>query len=235
MPRSSAVLMLLVGLVSGAFAQQSDPVPDADGYYSLERLEKDVNPPKLVRPSSAPFPSDSRLAGLKYSRIVAASVDANGKLTEAHIVSPNPGPFDAPALDAVKNLEFEPAKLHGRPIPAKIEIWVPFVPGEKRAVPEIMPLKFTGFHKDDRPPTVLMAPEAEFSDEARRAGFQGVVLITVLVTERGELQDIRLVLPLGKGLDEKALEAVRRYKFAPALRWGIPVQRRITIEVNFRL
>lgn len=232
--RFSALLFFGV-LVIIAGAQQRDPVPDADGYYVIERLEKDVDPPKLVRPSPATFPNDSRVAAFKYSRIVTASIDASGKLIEAHVASPNPGPFDAPALDAVKNLEFEPAKLHGRPIPVKIEIWVPFVPGEVRAVPEVMPLKFTGFHKDDRPPKALVTPEAQFSDEARRAGYEGVVLISALVTERGEIQDIHVVRPAGKGLDEKALEAVRQYKFAPALRWGIPVEHRITIEVNFRL
>lgn len=231
MLRRYAVMLLLACFGISAHAQQSEPAPDGDGFYTVA---KGIDPPKLVHPSPAEFPKDPRVSAFKYSRIVAASIDANGKLIEAHLASPNPGPFDAPALQAVKSLEFEPAKLHRRPVPARIEIWVPFVPGQKRAVPEIMPLHLAEYSKENRPPVALNAPEAKFSYEAQAAGLQGVVLVAALVTERGEVQDAHVVKPLGKGLDEKAIEAVRQYKFSPGLRWGIPVPQTITIEVNFR-
>jgi len=85
-------------------------------------------------------------------------------------------------------------------------------------------------------PVPLITPEAEFSDEARRAKYQGVVLISLIVDAQGNPQNPRVVRPLGMGLDEKALEAVRKYKFKPALKDGhIPVPVMITVEVNFRL
>jgi len=85
-------------------------------------------------------------------------------------------------------------------------------------------------------PVALVTPEAEFSDEARRAKYQGVVLISLIVDAQGNPQNPRVVRPLGMGLDEKAMEAVRKYKFKPALKDGhIPVPVMITVEVNFRL
>jgi TonB family protein len=85
-------------------------------------------------------------------------------------------------------------------------------------------------------PVALVQPEAEFSDEARRAKYQGVCLISLIVDAQGNPQNPRVVRPLGMGLDEKALEAVRKYKFKPALKDGrTPVPVMITIEVNFRL
>ncbi|HET7102665.1 MAG TPA: energy transducer TonB [Terracidiphilus sp.] len=85
-------------------------------------------------------------------------------------------------------------------------------------------------------PSVLFAPEAEFSDEARRAKYQGVCLISLIVDAQGNPQNPRVIRALGMGLDEKALEAVRKYKFKPAMLNGrTPVPVRITIEVNFRL
>ena len=63
-------------------------------------------------------------------------------------------------------------------------------------------------------------PEAEFSDEARRAKYQGVCLISLIVDAQGNPQDPRVIRPLGMGLDEKALEAVRKYKFKPAMKDG---------------
>jgi TonB family protein len=85
-------------------------------------------------------------------------------------------------------------------------------------------------------PVPINAVEAEFSDEARRAKYQGVCLIQLIVDAQGNPQNPRVIRALGMGLDEKALEAVRKYKFKPAMKDGrTPVPVMITVEVNFRL
>jgi protein TonB len=85
-------------------------------------------------------------------------------------------------------------------------------------------------------PIPLNNVEAEFSDEARRAKYQGVVLVSVIVDAQGNPQDPRVVRALGMGLDEKALEAVRKYRFKPAMRDGrTPVAVMVNVEVNFHL
>ncbi len=84
-------------------------------------------------------------------------------------------------------------------------------------------------------PVPIFTPEAEFSDEARRAKYQGVCLISLIVDAQGNPQNPRVVRPLGMGLDEKALEAVRKYKFKPAMKGNTPVPVMMSIEVNFRL
>jgi TonB family protein len=85
-------------------------------------------------------------------------------------------------------------------------------------------------------PVPLNSVEAEFSDEARRAKYQGVCLISLIVDTQGNPQNPRVIRALGMGLDEKALEAVRKYKFKPAMKDGrTPVPVMITVEVNFRL
>ncbi len=84
-------------------------------------------------------------------------------------------------------------------------------------------------------PIPLLTPEAEFSDEARRQKFQGVCMISLIVDAHGYPQNPRVVQPLGMGLDEKALAAVKLYRFKPALKDGKPVNARIWVAVNFRL
>jgi protein TonB len=85
-------------------------------------------------------------------------------------------------------------------------------------------------------PVALITPEAEFSDEARRAKYQGVVVISMIVDANGNPQNPKVIRTLGMGLDEKALEAVRKYKFKPAMKDGkTPVPVMIQVEVNFRL
>ncbi len=84
-------------------------------------------------------------------------------------------------------------------------------------------------------PLPVFTPEADFSDEARRVKHQGVCLITVIIDAQGNTRNPRVVRPLGMGLDEKALEAVARYRFKPAMRHGKAVASRITVAVDFRL
>ena len=84
-------------------------------------------------------------------------------------------------------------------------------------------------------PVPIFTPEAEFSDEARRQKYQGVCLISLIIDEQGNPQNLRVIQRLGMGLDEKALEAVHKYRFKPARKEGRPVPVRISVVVNFRL
>jgi TonB family protein len=84
-------------------------------------------------------------------------------------------------------------------------------------------------------PVPLLTPEADFSDEARRNKYQGVCMITVIVDAHGYPRNPRVVQHLGMGLDEKALEAVQKYRFKPAMKDGKPVASIISVAVNFRL
>ena len=85
-------------------------------------------------------------------------------------------------------------------------------------------------------PKVIYSVDPEFSDEARRAKYQGIVELYVIVDAQGNPQNPRVVRALGMGLDEKAIEAVMKFKFKPALKDGkTPVPVMVPIEINFRL
>jgi TonB family protein len=84
-------------------------------------------------------------------------------------------------------------------------------------------------------PKIIYSVDPEFSDEARRAKYQGVVVISLIVDAQGNPQHVHVVRQLGMGLDEKAIEAVKQYKFKPAMMQGHPVPVEINIEVNFQL
>jgi TonB family protein len=84
-------------------------------------------------------------------------------------------------------------------------------------------------------PRALYAPDPEYSEEARKAKWQGTVVLWVIVGPDGKPRDIKIQRSLGMGLDEKAIEAVRQWKFDPAKKDGQPVAVQINVEVNFRL
>jgi len=84
-------------------------------------------------------------------------------------------------------------------------------------------------------PSLLYKKEPEYSEEARKAKYQGTVLLYVEVDASGKATNIKVQRSLGLGLDEKAIEAVRQWKFKPGYKDGKPVTVAATIEVNFRL
>jgi TonB family protein len=84
-------------------------------------------------------------------------------------------------------------------------------------------------------PRQVYSPDPEFSDEARRRKIEGVVTLSAIVTSKGETTEIRVLHGRGYGLDEKAVDAVRQWKFDPATKGGKPVSVELAIEVDFRL
>jgi TonB family protein len=84
-------------------------------------------------------------------------------------------------------------------------------------------------------PVPIFKPEPEYSEEARKAKFQGAVMLSIVIDENGRTRDVRVIRPLGLGLDEKAIEAVLRWRFKPSLKDGRAVAVSANVEVNFRL
>jgi len=84
-------------------------------------------------------------------------------------------------------------------------------------------------------PTLLSKVEPEYSEEARKAKWQGTVVLSLVVDEAGVAQNIKVVRSLGMGLDQKAIEAVQKWRFRPGMKDGKSVPVYATIEVNFRL
>jgi TonB family protein len=84
-------------------------------------------------------------------------------------------------------------------------------------------------------PVPLYRPEPQYSKEALNAKYQGTVVLYVEVDPTGQPRNIKVVRALGLGLDEKAVEAVGKWRFRPGMKDGQPVTVAATIEVNFRL
>ena len=84
-------------------------------------------------------------------------------------------------------------------------------------------------------PRILYKPDPEYTEEARKAKYQGVCVLWLVVGPDGTPHDVRVSRALGMGLDQKAIEAVRQWKFEPARKDGKPVSVMVNVEVNFRL
>jgi TonB family protein len=82
-------------------------------------------------------------------------------------------------------------------------------------------------------PRSIYSPNPESTQKALKAGIHGTVIVGLTVSADGRARDVRVLVGLGYGLDERALEAVQSWKFEPALQDGIPIDFKCAVEVSF--
>lgn len=85
------------------------------------------------------------------------------------------------------------------------------------------------------PPRLLREVKADYTDEARRRGITGDVVLEIVVRHDGSVGDVRLLQGLGSGLDQRAINAVRQWRFSPARRRGEAVDVLVEVAVEFTL
>ena len=86
-----------------------------------------------------------------------------------------------------------------------------------------------------RPPVLVYAQDPEFSKEARRDKISGNVVVQLIVDKDGKPRKVHVLRSLRPDLDQKAVEAVQRYKFKPAMNNGVPVAVHLNVSVNFQI
>lgn len=84
-------------------------------------------------------------------------------------------------------------------------------------------------------PELIYKVDPEFSEEARKAKFMGIVLVNLIVDQNGMPQNVHVLRGVGMGLDEQAVKAVQQYRFKPAKENGKPVAVELNVEVNFQI
>ena len=85
------------------------------------------------------------------------------------------------------------------------------------------------------PPSLLKEVKPDYTEEARRRGIEGDVVLEIVVRHDGSVGDVRVLQGLGHGLDERAIAAVRRWRFSPAKRRGAPVDVLVEVAMEFKL
>jgi len=96
---------------------------------------------------------------------------------------------------------------------------------EKNPAPDCVPV-----------PQVVSSPQPTYSEEARKAKLEGTVVLILIVDEKGNPTNVSVIDGLGMGLNGKAIDAVKGWKFTPAFgKDGKPVAAKIAVEVDFHL
>lgn len=113
-----------------------------------------------------------------------------------------------------------------------------FVHADEEPVSNQPPPEFAGYEqvtKEMTPPEVVKATQPRYTRQARRAQVEGVMTLWVGLGRNGRVEKVAVRTPLGYGLDEAAMKAVRKWRFRPARRDGEPVTVVFSVETRFRL
>ncbi len=162
--------------------------------------------------------------------VVRAEIDAAGAVTGTTVVRGVSPSLDRAAAEALGKWRFEPATRGGVAVASSHRVGFRFAL-EAAAEPEPgMPLEVGG---DVQPPRRLEAPLPTYPDAAWAAGISGDVLVKAVIDETGAVRDVEVLRGLPHGVTEAAVEAIRRWNFAPATRNGRPVAVYQTLSVRF--
>lgn len=176
---------------------------------------------------------------------VEFTVSRDGSLSGAKLAPPSgDSALDQAALEALRRASpFQelPPNYAGQSLMLRVRLhydpnWT--TPTEQAALEQLSANKASAEHEHAGHAPVakpIYTPDPEFSEEARRKQVGGVITLKLTVSENGDVTDAVVIKGLGYGLDEKALEAVHRWKFQPPLKDGQPISTTVNVEVDFHL
>jgi TonB family protein len=189
-------------------------VPTAEGLPPTRRIGGAVSSPVVLHVVEPKFSEQARAAGFSGRVLVNLIVDTEGMPQKVHVLRGVGMGLDENAVEAVKQYFFKPAMEDGKPVPVELNVQINF---------EIY-----------RPPTVIHSAAIHITDEARRNKASGAILVGFTLDEQGLPQDVHILHGFGMGMDEAAIEAVKKYKFAPFLRDGQVVALPTRLEIKFQ-
>ena len=225
-----------------AIMRLQDSQDDAD--------ETAIIPGRLIDNVIPKYPKEAREEKAEGEVVLQVTVEANGNVNGIAIASGNLVLAEA-AVDAVRTWRFEPYTQHGAPVKILQPVTFSFTSNRKeaeleplqpaslltRGMAQVFPKRAGVFAVGPgiSPPQAIYSPDPPYDESARKAKYEGVCVLNLIVGTDGQTSDIRVIRALGRGLDTKAVETVSHWKFQPAMKDGSPVAIVINIEINFRL
>jgi TonB family protein len=193
------------------------------------------------------YPPEAKAAHVQGIVVLHALISKTGDVENLKVVSGAPM-LTSSAIDAVRQWKYTPYMLGGETMEVETTISVNFSLNDPAPPPaqgatndhhgapyeyDGVPVRRIGGSVTQ--PELIYKVDPVFSAEAKKAKFNGLVLVNLIVDAKGKPQNVHVLRGVGMGLDEKALKAVKAYKFKPATELGKPVPVGLNVEVNFQI
>jgi TonB-like protein len=218
-------------------------MPDESGIYYVG---PEVTAPRLVRVMPVPNPGYESGKEAQGMTAMAFVIGADGVPDHIQLLHSHGDANDQAAMAAVRMSVYEPGKLDGKPVPVWVDARVVFRAKQSSVLPELviterdLPAPRESFFENKKhgpanytPPVIIHAVDADFADPFAKQPLVQVATVTVTVGIDGLPKAVQLRRGLGFGLDKKALDAVKHYRFLPSTRKGVPVEDTTDVKVEF--
>jgi len=189
----------------------------------------EIVPPAPVS-YAAPDAAACREAG---TAIVRLTVAKDGKPLDVRPAEDSPAGLTDAAVKAVESWQFKPAKGKGKTLEANGRIEFACRPEGEEKEAAARPEYRAGGRVS--PPVLISKTSPEYAEAARKAKVQGTTTLYIRISPEGKATQIHVTKRLGMGLDRKAIESIKKWRFRPGMKDGQPVTVEATVEVNFRL
>jgi len=204
-----------------------------------QRVSAGVVEGNLISKVDPVYPDIAKKAHVQGSVVLRAVIAKDGTVKNLTLIT-GPPMLVVSAIEAVQQWKYKPYLLNGEPTEVETTITVNYSFSPDQEQPGATSLN-DGSENPRRiggsisTPVPMYVVQPEYTQEAREAKVSGTVLVNLIVDGQGSPQNVHILRGLGDGLDEKAVEAVKQYKFKPAMLDGRPVPVKLNVEVNFKL
>jgi len=182
--------------------------------------------PTVLKSAIALYTEDARTHGIEGTVTIEALIGEDGKIRSTRIMKSLGFGLDEVALASVQEWTISPATRDGLPVSVGAQIDVAFSLRSANAVP---------MRPGMTPPTVQQRVEPQYTDEARRAGLSGTVVLQAVIKSDGTVDVLRVVRGLPAGLTDSAIQAIKQWQFKPGQKDGQNADISLNIEVTFNI
>lgn len=206
---------------------QPSPAPVPTGPV---RVSSAVMAGQVVSQAPPEYPPDAKKAHIQGTVVLKAIIGKTGDVEQVSVVSGSPTLAHS-AVDAVSKWKYKPYLLNGQPVAVLTTINVTYSLAESS---DATPAPQSSVVPGSMPKVIHTVP-VEYTPEARAAKIQGAVVVRLMVNQQGLPENVRVVRGLDPGLDRNAIASVNQYRFEPAMQDGQPVEKAVSIEVQYRI
>ncbi len=189
------VVALLLDCGSSAAQTQNEPQSQTP-----EKIEKQAAQLKLIKSPTVPYPEEALRKNIQGKVVLSIVVDANGKVSDEKVLSGAPELIQA-AIDSVKQWEFEPP-AHA-PVITNAEVGYCFPAA----------VVFRPGLKNEKVTLVVVNDDAATFTQDRKTDVPGEMILSITVSAKGEVTNVRVVKSLSPRQDKAAIKTVQTWKF----------------------
>jgi TonB family protein len=204
----------------------------AQGDPQVYKPGADVSAPKVVKDVKPAYPVDAMQTGVNGGVKLECVVQADGTVTDVHVVEPLYPSIDDEAVKVLKQWTFSPGMKDGKPVPVQVQVEMTF---NMRVGPRLDSADVFKPGPNITLPKKLEGGNPSYTPNAQAAGIAGTVVLDCVVLDNGKVGDVRVSKSLDRELDAEAIRTLRQWRFTPGERDGRPVPVQISVEMNFSL